>query len=261
MTGFGRSSGWIQRSSAWARDAATAWYPRPVRALRPGLTPVLAAALLVAACGSSGPESQATDIPSDATPSAAATPAASSGGSPTTGPAATASRPPAASPSAAPSVRPSAAATAAASIAPGGSAPPGDLAACSGNDSNRTFFSGAAAAYSWDVYCAALPKGWFVDSGSRKSGLLTIGYKTTGGLRFELKEGAVCSGTPASCGPLDSTIGTAMFGDRQGQLGRYAGNFVLYVNPGANPSWQATGIGLDEATFRSFCAALVKVPG
>ena len=60
---------------------------------------------------------------------------------------------------------------------------------------------------------------------------------------------------------MDEVIGTATFGDREGQLGRLAGKLVLYVNPGSNPAWQATGTGLDEATFRAFAAALVKVPG
>jgi hypothetical protein len=114
---------------------------------------------------------------------------------------------------------------------------------------------------SWDVYCPVLPKGWHVDAGSFRNNQLTIAYESSGGRRLELKEGAYCTGTPATCGPLDSVLGSAMFGDREGQLGQLAGNLVLYVDPGLNPAWQATGIGLDEATFRSFTAALLKVPG
>jgi hypothetical protein len=114
---------------------------------------------------------------------------------------------------------------------------------------------------SWDVYCPALPKGWYVESGRLSSGVLTIAYKTSAGLRLELKQGNYCSGTAAECGPTDSVIGTAMYGDREGQLGRLSGNLVLYVNAGQHPSWQAVGIGLTESTFRGFTAAFVKVPG
>jgi hypothetical protein len=113
----------------------------------------------------------------------------------------------------------------------------------------------------FDVYCAALPKGWFVDTGSLRSGELNIGYETTAGLRFELRQGNYCTGSSAECGPLDSVIGSAMFGDREGQLGRLGADLVLYVNPGSNPSWQATESGLDEATFRTLAAALIRVPG
>jgi hypothetical protein len=114
---------------------------------------------------------------------------------------------------------------------------------------------------SWDVYCPVLPKGWYVESGRLSSGVLTIAYKTSAGLRLELKQGNYCTGTADTCGPMDSLIGTAMYGDREGQLGRLSGNLVLYVNPGVQPSWQAVGIGLQESTFTSFTGAFVKVPG
>jgi hypothetical protein len=135
---------------------------------------------------------------------------------------------------------------------------------CAGNEDNRNFYAKSASAVAWDLYCPVLPKGWFVETGNFRAasgGTLTIAYKTTSGLRLELKEGFLCTGTAADCGPLDVTLGPAAFGDRQGTLGRLGGNLVLNVAAGANPSWQAIGVGLDEATFRAICAAFVKVPG
>jgi hypothetical protein len=222
-----------------------------VRASRPRLTLLLAAVLLIGACDASGPNSQATTIAFSPTPSAVASTAPSASPIPSIAPGP--SRTPAA---ASASPRPS---TTVATTPP--VATPGNIASCTGTDANRTFYASVAAKASWDVYCPSLPAGWFVEKGSFSGGLLTIAYKAANGLRLELKEGAVCSGTPSSCGPLDSTIGPALFGDRQGQLGRLAGNLVLYVSPGQNPAWQATGIGLDEPAFRSFTGAFVKVPG
>jgi hypothetical protein len=211
--------------------------------------------VLVAACGSPGPDRQATGTTATSPPSLSTATSAPAGG-PTATPGGSPARSPGAPASGAASTRPG--------ISPSASvdplATPGAAASCTGTAANQDFFAASATASTFDVYCAVLPKGWFVDTGSRKGGLLQIAYKTTSGLRLELKEGAVCSGTPATCGPMDAVIGTAMFGDREGQLGRLGTNLVLYVSPGANPSWQATGIGLDEATFRAFGAALVKVP-
>jgi hypothetical protein len=230
---------------------------------------LIVAAALIAACGPSGPESKATDLGTTSLPSpsvspVAPPPAATATAAPTRtlAPLPTRSPSPTAAATSGPTAPPIPGASPTASAGPGAS--PGDLAACSGSDANRAFFASAAAAVPWDVYCAVLPKGWFVESGSRKGGAagqLVIAYKTNAGLRLELKQGNFCSGTPAACGPMDSTVGPATYSDRQGQLGALSGNLVLYVNPGSSPAWQAVGVGLSESTFRAFCAALVKVPG
>lgn len=229
-----------------------------MRQLR-SLTILLAAALLVTACETPGPSSLATTLttpaPTSAGPPASpASPGASPAGSPP-GTAIATVRPSGATAS------PRASATPVSTAAPTGSADP---TVCAGSDANRTFYANTAAAVAWDVYCPVLPKGWYVESGSFRAasgGSMVISYKTNTGLRIELKEGSVCTGSAATCGPLDSTIGPAAFGDRQGQMGRRAANLVLYVDPGASPAWQATATGLDEATFRSICAAFLKVPG
>jgi hypothetical protein len=231
------------------------------------LIAVLVVALVAAACGSSGPSSVATTLETPVASTAPGTPSA---------PGATGSHEPVATPalSAVPSVGPQATAspepTGEASgtpdpgTTPGASATPGDLAACTGTDANRAFLSDTAAAFPWEVYCASLPAGWFVDSGRYRGasgGWMEIFYRTSSGLRFELREGNFCTGTPAECGPLDTSLGAGSFGDLTGDAGTDAGNFVIYVGPGTLPAYQATGIGLDEATFRAFAAALIKVPG
>jgi hypothetical protein len=208
-------------------------------------------ALLVGAC-----------IPSTASPSleASGTPAASASASaaePSANEAASASvlagQPSVATESAAPST--GASPSASGSVA---------AAACSGTDQNRTFFQTAAAAVKWTVYCAVLPAGWFVDSGSYRGtsgGLVQIAYKGPGGARLELHEGAFCS-TPDGCVPSGTDAGTAPFGDLTGTFVTVtAGGSAIVVDRAKPISWLAVGTGMDEATFRGLAAALSAVSG
>lgn len=212
--------------------------------LRAGLILVLAA--LVAACDSAGPSSAATNIAITPTPAvASASPVAS--------------KPPTATQ--APSVKPPVTSGATTGPAPT-SAPAVSADSCSGSASNKTFFATNSPKVTFGVYCAVLPNGWYLDVGSyaaANGGTFTIGYRNNAGNRFDLKEGAWCQGVPIECGPYDTAIGNAAYGDIAGQLGKKGSAFVLYVRPGQNPAWSATGMGIDEATFRSFAQALVKV--
>ena len=217
-------------------------------------------AILVAACDAAAPSSAATDRPG---PSAAATTALAS-------PSAKVSAATSAAPaSALASARPSGSAAAsgsprASSAASTGPAPTGsiDPSLCAGTDANRQFFRDVAAQVTWAVYCPTLPKGWFVEAGTFRAasgGSMVISYKSGTGQRIELKEGVGCLGVPNECGPYDTSLGTAPYGDMTGQIGKLGSGYVMYVKPGLNPSWSATASGLDEAAFRSICAGLLKV--
>ena len=173
--------------------------------------------------------------------------------------------------SAAPSQAPASAATYVPlpSALPSGPAPSASLAndasTCSGSHDNRTFFEEIAAQVPWDVYCAVLPSGWFVRTGSfslRDGGKLEITYSGPQGATFSLKEGSFCTQGGAACAPQDAILGSTAFGDRTGQLVSVGGGFAVYVDPGGDPSWEADGGGLDQATFVTLVAALHKVaPG
>jgi hypothetical protein len=150
--------------------------------------------------------------------------------------------------------------TAPATPVPGTSA--SGSAPCSGNHDNHVFFDAIAAQVQWDVYCAVLPQGWFVDAGSfqlRGGGHLEITYKGPNGARFTLQEGNVCTQGASACAPHDQMLGSAMFGDLAGNLASVGGGFAVYVNPGEVPAWSALGTGLDQGTFTAFAAALVRV--
>jgi hypothetical protein len=236
----------VNHARAWVSGS-----PRPAVSL---CAAALAVAFLVAACGSSlatpsGPIGTASPEPS--LPATASTPAVTASPAPSDTAAVT------------PSVDPNASAT----PEPTPTATAGGLdaaaAACFGKPATRDFFVAIAEAVSWNVYCAVLPAGWSVDAGSYRlanGGQMVISYKTATGGHLELREGHWCTDSAATCSPHDSDIGPANLGAEAGELMGLGGGFVLYVNPGAAPSWTATATGIDEATFRQLCGnvALVK---
>lgn len=121
---------------------------------------------------------------------------------------------------------------------------------------------------SWAVYCAVLPDGWFVESGSYRlanDGHLEVTYRGPGDAHLAMAEGNICDGLGGdvdACAPRDSVIGPAMLGDQTSELGRLANGLVLDVERGANPSWRVTGLGISEADFETLCAAMLRVvPG
>jgi hypothetical protein len=215
----------------------------------------LFAALLVGACipSTATPSLGATATPPATASASAALPSASDQPSAS----ATAEQPSASSPTATDSATPSAA-----GASPSGSTGPGSAAACSGTDNNRAFFQTAAAAVKWTVYCAVLPAGWFVDSGSYRGtsgGWVQIAYKGPGGARFELHEGAFCT-TPDGCVPPGTDAGTAPFGNLTATLVTVAsGGWAVIVDRGKPIAWLAVGTGTDQATFQRFAGALTIV--
>ena len=224
--------------------------PRPGRATR--LVATLGIAVLVAACGAT----------STASPSPGGSPVGTSPPS-ASGPAASGSN----AASAAPSVGPDGSSSPAGSATPfasaGPSPRPGTADACSGSAENRDFYSALATSVAWDVYCATLPTGWFVESGSYRlsnGGQLSITYKGPGGARLVVREGGYCVGHP-DCVPTGTDAGAARFGDRDARLLDIGnGSWLVVVLPaGADVDWQAVGTGMDGAALAAFTAAFARV--
>lgn len=144
---------------------------------------------------------------------------------------------------------------------PGGA---GSVDACTGNDSNRTFYAQVAAAVDWPVYCPVLPARWSVDSGQYRlagGGWMRIAYQGPGGARFELSEGAFCDEADG-CVPTGADAGSAAFGDMTGTLVIGAdGRYAVVVDRGADRSWLAIGVGLDVEVFKDFAANLIHIEG
>ena len=225
---------------------------------------VLLVALVAAACGNASPSTgtattpgasiappaASSDIP--ATSSAEPSGSSASSGTPETSPVDTA--PPGPTESGAPSDS--------SSLAPSPSAGGGTAAACTGSAANQGFYANLAASVSWAVYCAVLPKGWVVSSGSYRlanGGKLVIGYKGPGGATLSLSEGSFCT-DGSGCVPSGGDTGTASFGSMPGTLVTTdAGGFAIVVARGQEPSWLMVTGGLDQATTVALSAALAKV--
>ena len=234
---------------------------RSARAARPAstLAPVaalgLVAALTLSACGlDSGPT--ASTPPDGSTPSATVSPPASESPqmSPGTEPGASVG------PSAVPSGEPSAAP----SDEPGPTPVAGgdDASGCSGNPGNQDFFRAVSEAVQWPVYCAVLPAGWSVESGTYSlggSGQLEISYRGPAGYGFVLREGAFCA-SEDGCIPGGSDLGPALFGDREGTLIETGGDsWAIVVDPGAPAAWQALGSGMTEEELLRLAADLLRL--
>lgn len=223
---------------------------RGTRTGRAALSLLVALALLIAACG---PTATGTPAPStaSATPVPSGEPGPTDGA--TTGPTETPPGEATELPSGEPSLEPT--------VSPAPST--GGAAACSGNDENRAFYAAVADDVAWDVYCAVLPAGWFVDAGEFRlagGGRLEIAYKGPSGQRIEVREGAYCTGED-DCPPTGPDAGTASFGDRPARLIDVGGGAWLVVAEGGDVNWEAKGIGMDGPTLAGHTAAFAPVDG
>jgi hypothetical protein len=115
----------------------------------------------------------------------------------------------------------------------------------------------------WDVYCAVLPPGWFVDSGSYRlsnGGQLSITYWGPAGARLVVREGSYCAGVP-NCIPSGTDAGSARFGERDARLlDLGSGSWLVVVaSAGVDVGWQATGSGIDGPALVGYTAAFARV--
>lgn len=233
-------------------------YPARMRSIRHVLgaagVGVLAAALLAACGGSSGPSAATGGSPSNRTPSAS------------TAPLPVDSEPPIAEPS--DSAGPGSSASLASEPPPSGTAPAsetpsvaGPAAACTGSDNNREFFAAAAAALSFDVYCPVLPSGWFVSHGEyhlASGGRLEISYRGPGGATLELVERGPCQAGD-DCIPDGTQEGKVAFGGRPAtQVALDEGRVMVVAQAAGDGTWWIIGDGID-ATAVSWIAADVAL--
>jgi hypothetical protein len=220
---------------------------------------VVAVALLVAACGGSTPTGGSgvtTSSPAATGISSAPPTTGSSGASASSEP--VASQPAA---TAAPGDTPAPSDASVPSDSPSPAAAVG-ADACSGSDANRAFYANLAQSVGWTVYCAVLPKGWYVSAGSYRlanGGKLLISYKGPDGATLSLSEGSFCTdGT--GCVPAGTDSGAARFGSLPATLVAVdGGGYAIVAARGQTPSWLMVTTGLDQATTMAYGEALAEV--
>jgi hypothetical protein len=124
----------------------------------------------------------------------------------------------------------------------------------------------AAAHVSFDVYCAVLPNGWYIQGGSyypRPTGTeIDVVYKGPGGAVLQFMQGANCTTSVAACSVHVAILGTTPFGPLTGELDFASAtpDYVIFVNPGTNHGYTMLGTGMTQPAFIAFCAAMKKVP-
>ena len=223
--------------------------------------------MLAAACGSTSPSSGVTTTSTPAGSTATAAPESTAPSDESAAPAesqAVESQAPPETEAPAPTATEAPTESTEPSVEPSGSAAATTADGCTGSDANRQFFSSVALAVDWTVLCGALPKGWYVSTGSYRlanGGKLLVSYKGPSGATLELSEGAYCS-FPGACVPAGTQVGDAAMGPLTGLLIEIdGGGYAIVVDPARNLGWLLEAHGIDEATTRDLAAALFEVAG
>jgi predicted small lipoprotein YifL len=137
--------------------------------------------------------------------------------------------------------------------------PSNSASVCSGAKDTPDFYASFAGSVSFPVYCAVLPAGWSLVSGTYRlanGGHITINFRRkSDNATFELDEGSFCADS-SGCVPAGTAVGSGPFGDLTGDLVQTSTGFAVVVAKGEKPSWLAIGNGLDQATFTALTAAL-----
>jgi hypothetical protein len=207
-----------------------------------------AACLLISACGSSGASlwaggatpATATSTPTTATSTVPGSVPASVGASKT---------PPSLPPPAMRTPTPSPSASSRAQ-------------ACTGTADNKAFLAEAASHLTFDVYCAVLPSGWYMSSGSYtqpSGGKVLLVYKNSSTGEIDLSEGNFCS---SSCNPWINSLGPASFDGTSTTLYLVtnAPKYAIYLHPATANAYTMTSVGVTSTDFKAWSAALYKVP-
>jgi hypothetical protein len=141
-------------------------------------------------------------------------------------------------------------------------APAEAVEACAGNDENRAFYLEVSENLDWPVYCPVLPARWNVVTGrysGRGVGQLEISYNGPSGATLAFQQGGFCE-TSDGCVPAGTDAGDAAFGDQTGTLVTLdEGGYAIVVARADTPSWLVVATGIDEATFRSFAEAFIRL--
>jgi hypothetical protein len=133
---------------------------------------------------------------------------------------------------------------------------------CSGAKDTPDFYASFAGSVSFPVYCAVLPAGWSLVSGTYRlanGGRIQINFRRKAdNATFELDEGSFC-GDSSGCVPGGTAAGSGPFGDLTGDLVQTTTGYALVVAKSEKPSWLAIGNGLDQGAFLALTGALHSV--
>jgi hypothetical protein len=144
------------------------------------------------------------------------------------------------------------------------SSPTSPAAACTGTAEHQAYFVNAAAVLHFDVYCAVLPSGWWLQTSNyvqTNGGQLIADYTNNAGDQLRLVEGRVCD-VLTDCLDTFPVIGSASYGGLAGTVRDLTGSgYMVAVNPHSIPGYSIYSITLSRAKLTQLAAALVRVSG
>jgi hypothetical protein len=216
----------------------------------PGRTGLLGAALamslVVGACQGNAP----TQAPADPTPTATPTPAPTD--TPTPAPSPTDVPTPTPTPTASPTPTPTPAPTV-----------PASASVCTGGDAVKRWFADQTPLINFDVYCAVLPKGWYLVKAQVDyvKGGIVVEYKNGSGHTLDLYEGTFCHMYPNPCTSyIVPEIGDIPFGSTlMAELSGGSGLWHASVAPSPGVIYATIGEGMTQAQITAYAAAMHNV--
>lgn len=142
--------------------------------------------------------------------------------------------------------------------------PTSPAAGCTGTADQQAYLAKAATVLDFDIYCAVLPKLWWLDQAqynATSGGLLVVLYKNNRGDSVLVYEGKLCPDL-STCLDGGTNLGFATIGGLGGQLRLWDPTPVygVFVNPHHVPGYVAYGQGMSQSVFVEMTAAFVKVP-
>jgi hypothetical protein len=194
------------------------------------------------------------------TPGETATPTAE----PTTSPSESPSESPSVSPSESPSESPSVSPSESPSESPSPSGSPTSPAAgCTGSEAHKEYFANAANNLPFDVYCAVLPSGWWLQASEyhRANEYLYVLYRNNAGIEVILISGRLCADL-STCMDLFPVLDSASFDGLAGTMRSIGGSgHGVFVSPHSVPGYALVNpTGLSQAKVAQYAAAVIKVP-
>ena len=136
--------------------------------------------------------------------------------------------------------------------------PPGP---CSPNGSTNQWWIDQAAHLSFDVYCWIMPSGWGLVSATSSAGVLQAHYKNSAGHTIDVWEGNVCAASPNPCsGNWPTSYGPGQFGPLTGEVNGPDLWMIIVHTSNPKVTYTMEGSGMNQTTFRTYAAAMHKVP-
>jgi hypothetical protein len=143
---------------------------------------------------------------------------------------------------------------------PSGS-PTSPAAGCTGSEAHKEYFVNAAKDLPWDVYCAVLPSGWWLQQSeyNRADNRMAVSYTNNAGDEIVVLEGRLCDDL-STCGDGPGYVGPTSFGGLAGELRSLGSGSGVFVSTHSVPGYIMYSYDISQSKLAQYAAAVIKVP-